>query len=558
MSSMQKVLVIQLARMGDVLQSSALVQGIREKNPDAMVTFLTSEKTRDVASSIGGVDDVISLDFGQASGIASDREAGLSERYRRLSSLMNDLKGRCFDLVYNLNYSCVNTGLMNLIRYRRALCYSLDTSRRQIVKSPWLSYLLSMLGDRRLNLFNLVDLYLRGSGLSVRKPSLSFQLDRRAMDSVDRFLTGQGIQHRERLVGFQLGAGDSVRCWPVDSYRVLADRLIRRRGVRILLFGTSSETPQAEALKACFTAEGTDPTRRGLVIDLVGKTSTRELACFLRRCDLLVTPDTGTMHLACAVGTRVLALFMGSAFPHETGPYGTNHFVLRPVLPCYPCFEGGPSCTSQECKRLIRPEKVALVVERLLAGNNGDLEKGVSDFLDSNLILLRSAMTPDCVGYSRVCQSTASLEDVFALAYRAMWQGVLDEDRICNSSGQANVLEALAVPLHGGDLVGDLKEAERDFDRLQRMLGAYGASMRGGNGPSGPDLNLMAATLRSEEDKRSRWAKPIPRFFDVEYANIRLSGRDVNRRVERLVGGLAWGAGFMKAFVRRLVRTLSS
>src|SRR5207245_6280525 len=72
-------------------------------------------------------------------------------------------------------------------------------------------------------------------------------------------------------------------------------------------------------------------------IDLMGQTTLKELIALLRRTRLLITNDSGPMHLAAAVGTPVIALF-GPTDPARTGPYGTGHTVLRSGVPCSPCF----------------------------------------------------------------------------------------------------------------------------------------------------------------------------------------------------------------------------
>jgi ADP-heptose:LPS heptosyltransferase len=105
-------------------------------------------------------------------------------------------------------------------------------------------------------------------------------------------------------------------------------------------------------------------------LDLIGKTSLLQLGAVLDRCDLLVSGDTGPLHLATAVKTPVLALF-GAINPFRTGPVGDGHRVLRhEELPCVPCV--AKSCTNPidlECMERITPAEVfEAVVEMLKAG----------------------------------------------------------------------------------------------------------------------------------------------------------------------------------------------
>jgi heptosyltransferase II len=93
--------------------------------------------------------------------------------------------------------------------------------------------------------------------------------------------------------------------------------------------------------------------------DLTGRTSLLELAAQLRRCRLLLTNDTGTMHLAAYLGVPTVAIF-GSTEPQLTGPTGTGHVVIRHHVECSPCF-------LRECPLDFRCMKAVTVEEAVSA-----------------------------------------------------------------------------------------------------------------------------------------------------------------------------------------------
>jgi ADP-heptose:LPS heptosyltransferase len=103
---------------------------------------------------------------------------------------------------------------------------------------------------------------------------------------------------------------------------------------------------------------------------LDGKTSLNTLAAIYRRAEVLVTTDSGPMHLAAAVGTSVVALF-GPTAPWRTGPYGANHVVLRADVSCSPCFKKQCSTTVYEeracMKRLTVEDVTRAVLEKISA-----------------------------------------------------------------------------------------------------------------------------------------------------------------------------------------------
>ena len=101
--------------------------------------------------------------------------------------------------------------------------------------------------------------------------------------------------------------------------------------------------------------------------NLVGKTRLAGLITELRRCHLLVTNDTGTMHLAAALGVPTVSIF-GSTEPVLTGPLGDRHTVIRHQVPCSPCFKRECPFGHYECMTRITPEQVArAVLDRLAA-----------------------------------------------------------------------------------------------------------------------------------------------------------------------------------------------
>ena len=98
-------------------------------------------------------------------------------------------------------------------------------------------------------------------------------------------------------------------------------------------------------------------------LNLAGKTDLAQLAELYRRCALLITNDSGPMHIAAAVGTPVVAIF-GPTDPALTGPYGKQHVVLRAGIPCSPCLK--PYCTHtprMECMSLVTVEQVLAAVK---------------------------------------------------------------------------------------------------------------------------------------------------------------------------------------------------
>ena len=138
-------------------------------------------------------------------------------------------------------------------------------------------------------------------------------------------------------------------------------RLVEDYGAYILIFGSSR--PKEKDLNAGI-AQGIGNG----CLDLSGETSLLQLASLLRQCALLVTNDTGTMHVAAAVGTRVVAIF-GPTDPRTTSPLGKGHVIVHKEGSCSPCLKRVCPEGHHNCMRQITAQDVLTAIDiKLIRG----------------------------------------------------------------------------------------------------------------------------------------------------------------------------------------------
>jgi hypothetical protein len=160
-----------------------------------------------------------------------------------------------------------------------------------------------------------------------------------------------------------------------------------------VLFGDRRERDRAAAFRAAFAQPSS-----GRVLDLTGKTALADLPPLLRQCALLIGNDTGTLHVAAAVGVPTLAVFFATAFFTETAPYGESHAVLQVELPCSPCNPLS-RCPEQKCRHEIDPGAVARTALWMLGRGeaprlDGALHLYRGGFADDGSLLLRPVGIP--------------------------------------------------------------------------------------------------------------------------------------------------------------------
>lgn len=169
------------------------------------------------------------------------------------------------------------------------------------------------------------------------------------------------------LVGLFPGSNAPARRWPSDRFSEVARTLLARGGQVVVLGGAAER-----ALTAAVAAGATG------ALDLGGETDLGGLAAILSLCDLVVTNDTGPMHLAGALGVPTVTLW-GSSDPMEVGPPGPRHLRVTGMdLPCKPCFKNHCPRTGrgtvlpsahEECLHLMDVDQVMTAAETLLGGS---------------------------------------------------------------------------------------------------------------------------------------------------------------------------------------------
>ena len=164
-----------------------------------------------------------------------------------------------------------------------------------------------------------------------------------------------------RWIALQPGARWPNKRWPAESYAELMRLLaLANPDFRFAVLGAAEDRALGEAIARV------DPAR---CLDLTGRLSLPEMVEWIRLSALMVSNDTGPMHVAAAVGTPVVALF-GPTEPRLTGPYRQLHHVLQLNLPCAPCFKARCAYVKPlECLRAIGPGAVFDAVQRRLAAS---------------------------------------------------------------------------------------------------------------------------------------------------------------------------------------------
>ncbi len=458
---MKEVLIVNLTRMGDLVQTTPVMAGLKEEHPGVRISLLANSAFSEICSHIPHIDRVFVFDIDEA--VSFLRREDLVESFRYMAALLDEVNDTVYDLVINFTHSTSSAVLSSLIRTREVRGLTIDQQGFTIKRHPWIRYFFNVLPGRDINPFHLCDIYQKAGGISPGGRGLELSLPVHADDLAASMLAGEGVGDEDILVGLQLGASAEDKRWPVASFAALADRLSASSGARILLTGSAREADFGREFEGLSRVE---------VLNMIGRTDLSGLVALLKRCDLFISNDTGPLHIATAVGTKSINISLASVHFRETGPYGEGHYVVRAELPCCPCgFDS--DCADTLCKRVITPANVAELAESLLL--HGDLGAIEDSPLWENVQVYRSCFGEDgFIDYVPLISGRPLNKSLlFTEIYRQTWPCILDGERSWRADeAWCRLLERLSERYDLGpvDIPASIEEELLALKRLEGLL----------------------------------------------------------------------------------------
>ncbi|GAB7079438.1 glycosyltransferase family 9 protein [Megalodesulfovibrio paquesii] len=366
MSNSPRTLVINCTRFGDLLQTQPLASGLALQGHKVGIVCL--ENFLGAARLLRDVDYVVPVP-GAGALAALDRSwpDAVAQLWRFRKAVASDFAP---DVVLNLTASLPSRLMSRFLSLAQESALSeqgfcLDSWGFSRTDHPWVAFLLASTRRRGCSPFNLVDSFWKSAGLpDIPRPNRLQPPDEAALQAVAPLFDKATSKSPTGYVGLQLGASDDRRRWPIGEFATLARLLWQRHGLVPVVLGSPAEAPLAQRfLEACHAGSVESPP----VVVATGKTSLPELAAVLTRLRLLVTNDTGTMHLAAGLGVDIASIFLITAQPWDTGPYRAGSLSLEPDVPCHPCAYGTVCPRDHLCRRAITGVMLAEAVGRFLA-----------------------------------------------------------------------------------------------------------------------------------------------------------------------------------------------
>ncbi|MEC4684763.1 MAG: glycosyltransferase family 9 protein [Nitrospirota bacterium] len=418
---MKDVLIVNLTRMGDLVQTTPVMTGLKDRYPGIRITLLVNSAFLEICRYVPHADRVFILDINKVlQGLKRRDPVGTFRYVEDILCKINDIR---YDLVINFTHSPSSAVLTSLFKTKEVRGLSMDNEGFTVKRHPWIRYFFNVMPGRDYNPFHLCDIYLKAGGVTPKGQGLHLDIPPDAEQRADSILTERGVNRGDILVGLQLGASAEDKRWPVARFAELADRLVKVFGLKILLTGSVKEVHYGKEFEA---VAGTKP------LNLIGRTDLGDLVALLKRCNLFISNDTGPLHIATAVGTRTINISLASVHFRETGPYGEGHYVVGAELPCSPCGFNS-SCKDMVCKRVINAANVFELSKEVLL--EGDLTSIEDSAAWENVQVYKSYFEKDgFIDYMPLIKGRPLRKALlFAHIYRQTWLKILDREYSCNS-----------------------------------------------------------------------------------------------------------------------------
>lgn len=353
-----KILVVNLLRLGDVVMSTPVFRGLREKYPKAQIHFLGNKEVRPLEPLIVGVDRFHYFDRNQLQHSLADAEAPLFQALECLESWLRGLSAENFDQIVNLSQTRLSGLLVSQIRSKKRTGLHFDSDGRPHFESSWFQFLNDHIAHGGSEIFHYADIFQFGAGLN--SGLRGFELKE----------TDAGRQESETLLGegespicLQAYSSDEKKDWSEANWIQTAKEMqVLDSKVSFRILGAPAEREKVENLVTSLRQHGVRAS--AAICTLAGAYS------LLKRSRLLISVDTSIKHMASAAGVPIVELALGPADERKTGAYSENAVILKPKIACQPCSHFSPCRkASHECGEALSPSLVSLVSHHLSAKN---------------------------------------------------------------------------------------------------------------------------------------------------------------------------------------------
>lgn len=410
-SSHPTIAIVQLTRLGDLIQTVQAVQNFKITHPNyRLVLIARSQFARPLNYLLKNYfDQIYTLD---TQTIFQDHQTtGLSKSLNGLNTFLNEIKSEKIDALINLSFSKSSSYLTSLIPAQYKIGSYYDHSNKIVMNDKWSQILYSTVMRGSLNPYSLVDLF---------KNIIGIKHTEAAAPEVN-------LNARANLIVIHPFASSERKAWKAEKWvEVIYKTLKDNDKCTITLVGAKNEVLKSQMI----TENPLLKPFSARLINVTGKTSIEELSQVVGSARLFVGHDSMVGHLAAMNKTPSLTVSLGNVRPHETTPYQANAYNLAPRTKCFPCFPTD-DCAYTQCHHDIPYQLVSNIIKQLMTGNSIDSEwikTANSSFHLSSVNFYKSRFQNGQLTLDSMISDHQDISDIFRTLYRVTWSFILNDE----------------------------------------------------------------------------------------------------------------------------------
>lgn len=314
-----RILLIRLSSIGDIILTSPLIRLLHQRFPGAELDFVIKKRFLDLVR----VNPYLNQIY------AFDETEGLAD----LARIRREIRQRQYDVVLDLHKnlrSLFLTAGLTGCRLQRLKKYGLKRFLLVHFKWSWYREIVPVY-RRYIHTASMLGIHDDGQGPE-------FYLEPQTLARVREMLSSENFVPGKPGIALAPGAGYFTKRWPSDRFAQVAQALQQNLAAQIIIIGGSPDQACAAEIQSQLKTP---------VLNFAGRLGLMETACALAACDLVITNDTGMMHLASALGKKVVAIFGATVAEFGFFPFAAHSRVVQKKLRCRPCSHIG----SHKCPR---------------------------------------------------------------------------------------------------------------------------------------------------------------------------------------------------------------
>ena len=333
--SIKKILIINSGYLGDSILNIPMIKSIKKKYKKAKITLLINPKFLDIWKDFKGVDEVITYDFPWIRYKYGLKIKDLIDYWRFIKKIRN----KRFDMALDSRGDLRNNWLIlyNSRAWKRIGFGLTGGSYFLTDKVKW-KYQHEVKNSLEIAKYLKCD-------IEEKTPKLEIK---------DRYQLPKG-----QNIVIAPGAGYPTKEWSIEKWSGLINALTNQENINIFLTGSPNDSKYEKIVKLI--------KNKKKITNLIGKITLSKTTSLIKQADLLISPDSGSMHIAAAVGTKTITL-VGPTDPIRWRAYGLkeNHIIIKKKINCSPCGQFYNCKYNKKCMSLIRIEDVIKMVNELI------------------------------------------------------------------------------------------------------------------------------------------------------------------------------------------------